>query len=210
MEEFNYFKDKSILITGGSGSIGTYLVEYLLKTKCKTMRILSNNEHELYQLQNKFNDTRMRLLLGDVRDKERLKVATDGIDLVFHAAALKHVPICEYNPLDAVHTNVIGTQNIIEASNHSKVEKFVFISTDKAVSPMSTLGATKLLAERLTTSSSIYRSSKLPISYCVRFGNVLGSRGSVFELFLKQIKTHYALTVTDKRIKRFTMTHDDY
>lgn len=206
----SYYDDKTILITGGSGSIGSYLVDVLSKTNCKSIRILSNNEHELYQLQKKHDkNPKLRYLLGDVRDKERLVVATDGVDFVFHAAAVKHVPICEYNPLDAVRTNVIGTQNILEACMHSKIEKFSFISTDKAANPLSTLGATKLLAERLTISSMAYRSSSKPISYCVRFGNVLGSRGSVFDLFYEQIKNEKPLTVTDKRMTRFTMTHDE-
>ena len=210
MFDSSYFDDKTILITGGSGSIGSYLVDMLVKTNCKSIRVLSNNEHELYQLQKKHDkNPKLRYLLGDVRDKERLVVATDGVDFVYHAAALKHVPICEYNPLDAVRTNVIGTQNILEACMRSKIEKFSFISTDKAASPMSTLGATKLLAERLTISSMAYSSASQPISYCVRFGNVLGSRGSVFDLFYDQIKNGKPITVTDKRMTRFTMTHNE-
>ena len=210
MTNGDYFNGKTILITGGSGSIGSHLVKALSKTNCKSVRVLSNNEHELYILQKKYEqNSKLRYLLGDVRDKERLIVATDGVDIVFHAAALKHVPICEYNPLDAVQTNVIGTQNIIEACIHSNVKKFVFISTDKAASPLTTLGATKLLAERLTISSMAYRSTETPVLYCVRFGNVLASRGSVVELFLEQLKEGKPLTITDKNMTRFTMTPDE-
>ena len=204
------FEDKTILITGGSGSIGSYLVEKLVDLNCKSIRILSNNEHELYELEKRYEkNDKLRYLIGDIRDRKRLEVATDGTDIVFHAAALKHVPICEYNPLDAVQTNVIGTQNVIEACAQSKVKKFIFISTDKAAGPLSTLGATKLLAERLTISSGIYRSSIDPISYCVRFGNVFGSRGSVVELFMQQIKEKKEITITDEKMTRFFMSHQD-
>ena len=161
MSTDKYFEGKAILITGGSGYIGSCIVDALSKTNCKAIRVLSNNEHELYELEQKNEvNKKLRYLLGDVRDKERLRVAVEDVDIVFHAAALKHVPICEYNPLDAVQTNVIGTQNIIEACLKSNVTKFCLISTDKAASPLSTLGATKLLAERLTIASGSYRTSK--------------------------------------------------
>jgi len=208
MYDSSIFKGKTILITGGSGSIGSYLVEELLKTECKTIRILTNSEYELFGIQKKFGQNKkLRFLLGDIRDKDRLIVATEGVNFVFHAAALKHVPFCEFNPFDAIQTNVIGTQNIIEASIRSDVEKFVFISTDKAANPLSTLGATKLLSERLTISAMAYRRSlSKPIMYCVRFGNVLGTRGSVIELFWEQVKNTKPLTVTHKDMTRFTMT----
>lgn len=199
---------KTVLITGGSGSIGTYLTEAILQTNCKTIRVLSNNEYELYTLEKKFpNSQKLRLFLGDIRDKDRLRVATEGVDIVFHAAALKHVPLCEFNPFDAIQTNVIGTQNMIETCIQANVEKFVFISTDKAASPLSTLGATKLLSERLTISSMAYRKSlSRPIMYCIRFGNVIGTKGSVLELFLDQVKNNKSLTITNSEMTRFTMT----
>jgi|SaaInlStandDraft_2_1057019.scaffolds.fasta_scaffold84639_2 FlaA1/EpsC-like NDP-sugar epimerase len=211
MINYKEFDNKTILITGGSGSIGSYLTESLLETNCKSIRILSNNEYELYNLEKKFSySKKLRLFLGDIRDKNRLRVATEGVDIVFHAAALKHVPICEFNPFDAVQTNVIGTQNIIESSIQSNVEKFVFISTDKAASPLSTLGATKLLAERLTISAMAYRKSLTkPIMYCIRFGNVIGTKGSVLELFLDQVKRGDPLTITNNEMTRFTMTKKD-
>ncbi|MGI0022735.1 MAG: polysaccharide biosynthesis protein, partial [Nitrososphaeraceae archaeon] len=176
----------------------------------RSIRVLSNNEHELYLLERKFgNGKKMRYLLGDIRDKNRLKIAANDADIVFHAAALKHVPLCETNPFDAVQTNVIGTQNMLEASISANVEKFVFISTDKAANPMSTLGATKLLAERLAIAAMSYRGSKRTKMYCVRFGNVLGTRGSVVELFFNQIKNKKPITITDKNMTRFTMTPTD-
>jgi len=208
MYEPSIFNGKTILITGGSGSIGSYLVEELLKTECHAIRILTNSEYELFNIQKKYDQNKkLRFLLGDVRDKERLLVATEGVKIVFHAAALKHVPICEYNPFDAIQTNVIGTQNIIEASIKNDVEKLVFISTDKAANPLSTLGTTKLLSERLIIAAMTYRQSLLkPIMYCVRFGNVLGTKGSVTELFWEQVRNNKPLTITHKDMTRFTMT----
>lgn len=208
MKNIPEFSGKTILITGGSGSIGSYLTEAILQTDCKVVRVLSNNEYELFKLEKKFPDSKkLRLFLGDIRDKDRLRVAVDGVDIVFHAAALKHVPLCEFNPFDAIQTNVLGTQNMIEACIQSNVEKFVFISTDKASSPLSTLGATKLLAERLTISAMAYRRSLTrPIMYCIRFGNVIGTRGSVLELFMEQVRNNEALTITNNEMTRFTMT----
>lgn len=208
MKNIQEFSGKTILITGGSGSIGSYLTEAILQTDCKVVRVLSNNEYELFKLEKKFPDSKkLRLFLGDIRDKDRLRVAVDGVDIVFHAAALKHVPLCEFNPFDAIQTNVLGTQNMIEACIQSNVEKFVFISTDKASSPLSTLGATKLLAERLTISAMAYRRSLTrPIMYCIRFGNVIGTRGSVLELFMEQVRNNEALTITNNEMTRFTMT----
>jgi len=205
-----YLKNKIILITGGSGSIGSHLVESLTNSECNSIRVLSNNEHELYLLQRKFSHSdKLRYLLGDVRDKNRLIIAAKDVDIVFHAAALKHVPLCETNPFDAVQTNVIGTQNTIEACITQNVEKFVFISTDKAANPMSTLGATKLLAERLSIAAMSYKGSSKTKMYCVRFGNVFGTRGSVVELFFNQIKNKKPVTITDKNMTRFTMTPND-
>lgn len=207
MVDLSYLDNKTILITGGSGSIGSHLVKALLNTNCNSIRVLSNNEHELYLLQRKHSQNKkLRYLLGDVRDKDRLEIAVRGVDIVFHAAALKHVPLCENNPFDAIQTNVIGTQNMIEASITANVEKFVFISTDKAANPLSTLGATKLLAERLTIAAMSYRGTSRTIMYSVRFGNVLGTRGSVVELFYNQIKNNKPVTITDKNMTRFTMT----
>jgi UDP-N-acetylglucosamine 4,6-dehydratase/5-epimerase len=206
----DYLKNKTVLITGGTGSIGTSLLDSILKLECKSIRLMSNNEHELFLAKQKYGEnSKLRFLLGDVRDRKRTNTATKNVDVVFHAAALKHVPICEYNPFDAVQTNVIGTQNMIESSIDANVEKFIFISTDKATSPLSTLGATKLLAERLTIASMAYGTTSNTIMYCVRFGNVLGTRGSVFEVFFNQIKEGKSITLTNKEMTRFTMTTND-
>jgi len=148
----------------------------------------------------------VRFLMGDVRDEERLRRAVENIDFVFHAAALKHVPLCELNPLDAVKTNVLGTQNLIKVVIEEEVEKFIAISTDKAVNPVNVMGATKLLAERLTTSANIYKGLRKTAFSCVRFGNVLDSRGSVIRLFSEQIERGGPVIITDPKMTRFIMS----
>jgi len=201
----NYYKGKKILVTGGVGSIGSQLVKTLLTLDPAIVRVLDNNETGLFDLEQDLHSNKIRTLVGDIRDKERLIVAMDGIDFVFHASALKHVPLCEYNPFDAVKTNVLGTQNVLEAALNQNVEKVINISTDKAVNPTNVMGATKLLAERLTISANYYRGNKRTIFSSVRFGNVLNSRGSVIPLFLKQIRSGGPVTVTDKKMTRFFM-----
>lgn len=200
------FADKRILVTGGTGSIGKELARALLKSKPAVIRVLSNDENGLYEMKQEFgNDSALRFLQGDIRDRDRLMLALRDIDIVFHAAALKHVPISEYNPFEVVHTNVIGTQNLLEASLLRGVDKFILISTDKAVNPTSTLGASKLLCERLVMDASSYRGTKLGAFSCVRFGNVLGTRGSVTNTFASQIARGRSVTVTDRRMTRFVM-----
>lgn len=201
------FKSKKILITGGTGSIGFGLAEQLMKYEPNTIRVLSNDENSIFEMKQKFpkNDI-LTFMIGDVRDRARLDLAIKNIDIVFHAAAMKHVDICEQNPFDAVKTNVVGTSNILEASIIENVSKFIFISTDKATNPTSTLGASKLLAERLTLDASFYRGKGKTVFSLVRFGNVIGSRGSVFQIFLEQIKKGKSLTVTDSRMTRFIMS----
>ena len=149
---------------------------------------------------------KIRTFVGDVRDKERLKRAVEGVDIVFHAAALKHVPLCEYNPFEAVKTNVIGTQNLIDIALYEEVEKVILISTDKVVNPMNVVGATKLLAERLTISANHYKGKRKIVFSCVRFGNVLDSRGSIVPIFKKQIEKGGLVTVTDPEMTRFVMS----
>ncbi len=201
------FKDKKILITGGTGSIGTGLAKQLIKFKPKTIRILANDENSIFEMKRVVGKNSIfTFMMGDVRDRTRLDLAIKNIDIVFHTAAMKHVDICEQNPFDAVKTNVIGTSNILEASLIENVSKFIFISTDKATNPSSTLGASKLLAERLTLDASSYRGEGKTIFSIVRFGNVIGSRGSVFQIFLDQIRKGNPLTVTDLRMTRFIMS----
>ncbi|KPQ41948.1 MAG: dTDP-glucose 4,6-dehydratase [Candidatus Methanoperedens nitroreducens] len=201
------FKNKNIIVTGGTGSIGSEIVRSLLTYEPKVVRILSRDETKQFELEQELgNLDNIRFLIGDIRDKERLKRAFEGIDIVFHAAAMKHVPACEYNPFEAVKTNVVGTQNVIDAALDNKVEKVIAISTDKAASPMNTMGATKLLAEKLMIDANFYKGNRKTIFSCVRFGNVMCSRGSVIPLFKKQIKHGGQLTITDPDMTRFMMT----
>lgn len=201
------FKNKKILITGGTGSIGFGLASQLMKYEPSTIRILSNDENSIFEMKQKFpKNNILTFMIGDVRDRARLDLAIKNIDIVFHAAAMKHVDICEQNPFDVVKTNVVGTSNILEASIIENVSKFIFISTDKATNPTSTLGASKLLAERLTLDASSYRGKGKTIFSLVRFGNVIGSRGSVFQIFLEQIRKGKSLTVTDSKMTRFIMS----
>ena len=201
------FKGKNILITGGTGSIGMGLAKQLAKYNPKEIRIFSNDENSIVEIKELIGENKMfQFMVGDVRDKDRLNLAIRNVDIVFHAAAMKHIDICEQNPFDAVKTNVVGTSNILEASIIEEVEKFVFISTDKATNPTSTLGGSKLLAERLTLDAGTYAGKGKTKFAIVRFGNVLGSRGSVFQIFQSQIKMKKPLTVTDKRMTRFIMS----
>ena len=201
------FKGKNILITGGTGSIGMGLAKQLAKYNPKEIRIFSNDENSIFEAKENLGANHIyKLMVGDVRDKDRLNLAIRNVDIVFHTAAMKHITICEDNPFDAVKTNVVGTSNILEASIIEEVEKFVFISTDKATNPTSTLGGSKLLAERLTLDAGTYAGKGKTKFAIVRFGNVLGSRGSVFQIFQNQIKMKKPLTVTDKRMTRFIMS----
>lgn len=202
----NFYKNKSILVTGGVGTIGSEIVRTLLKFDPKVVRVLDINETGLFELEHELNTEKIRVLIGNVENKDRLERALQDIDIVFHAAALKHVPLCEYNPFEAIRTNVIGTQNLIEMSLDKNVKKFITISTDKAVSPINVMGATKLLGERLTLCSHFLRGKKNTTFSCVRFGNVIGSRGSVVPLFYNQIKNNQEVTVTNKNMTRFCMS----
>lgn len=202
----NIFKNKNILVTGGSGSIGSEIVRRVLQYEPTVVRVFSNDENGLFSLEQELPGyDNLRFLIGDVKDRERLRIAMEGIDLVFHAAALKHVPLCEYNPFEAVKTNVLGTQNIIEATRAEEVEKVIAISTDKAVNPVNVMGATKLLAERLMISASHYEGERETVFSCVRFGNVLNSRGSVVPLFRQQIARGGPVTLTDPEMTRFIL-----
>lgn len=203
----NVFENKSVLVTGGTGSIGSEVVRKLLQHDPRVVRILSNDENGQFNLQQELRDySNVRFLIGDVRDQERLRRAIDGIDFVFHAAALKHVHLCEYNPFEAVRTNILGTQNIIQSAMDKDIEKVITISTDKVVNPINVLGATKLLAERLTISANYYKGLNRTAFSCVRFGNVLDSRGSVVPLFREQVIKGGPVTITDPYMTRFVMS----
>jgi UDP-N-acetylglucosamine 4,6-dehydratase len=200
-------KNKKILVTGGTGSIGRMIVYELLKHEPSVIRILDIDETREASMQNYLKQhSNVRFLIGDIRDKDRLLRAMEDIDIVFHTASFKHVLSCEYNPFEAVKTNVIGTQNLIDAAINEEVEKFVFTSSDKAVNPTNVMGATKLLAERLVTAANYYKGARKTIFFSVRFGNVLGSRGSVVHLFKKQIQKGGPLTITDPKMTRFVMS----
>jgi len=206
----NEFKNKTILITGGTGSIGIGLINQLLRFKPNAIRILTNDENSIFETKQRFAKFKnFTYLLGDIRDKDRLRLALRNVDIVFHAAAVKHVDICEENPFDAVKTNVMGTSNILEESLLANISKFILISTDKAANPTTTLGASKLLAERLTLNASSYRGKGKTRFAIVRFGNVIGSRGSVFQIFYDQIKNSKPITVTDSKMTRFIMSISD-
>ena len=201
------FQNKTILVTGGTGSIGLGLIKQLIKCKPKHIRIFSNDENSIVEIKELIGEDKMfQFMVGDVRDKDRLRLAIRNVDIVFHAAAMKHIDICEQNPFDAVKTNVVGTSNILEVAIIENVSKFIFISTDKATNPTSTLGGSKLLAERLTSDASSYVGTGKTKFAIVRFGNVIGSRGSVFQIFQKQIVNGKPLTITDARMTRFIMS----
>ena len=202
----NFYEDKIILVTGGVGSIGSEIVRKVLMSNPEAVRVLDSNETGLFDLEQELQSEKIRLFVGDVKDKERLRRAIEDVDVVFHAAALKHVPLCEYNPFEAVKTNVVGTQNLIDVAMDEEVEKFITISTDKAVNPVNVMGATKLLAERLTVSANFYKGERKTAFSCVRFGNVLDTRGSVIPLFRNQIQNGGPLTVTDLNMTRFMMS----
>jgi FlaA1/EpsC-like NDP-sugar epimerase len=215
----NIFANQTILITGGTGSIGSAIVKELLKFNCKTIRVLGSDENGLHNLsldlasfQNKnfiesMIKNKIRYFYGDITDLNRMISATEGVDYIIHAAALKHVPICEYNPFEATKTNVIGTENMIKASfYHKNIKKFILISTDKVVNPTTVLGITKLLAEKIVINSNLnkgFRKIKLSV---VRFGNVIGTRGSVLPKFITQLKKNENITLTNNVTTRFFVT----
>jgi len=209
------FRGKKILVTGGTGCIGSEIVRSVLKYKPKVVRIFSNDENGTFRMMHETDvgGTKMmheipnrRFLIGDVRDKERVMLAMEDIDIVYHAAALKHVPLCEYNPFEAIKTNVLGTRNIIEAALAFGVDRVISISTDKAVNPVNTMGATKLLAEKLIIDANEGKGAKKTIFSSVRFGNVSFSRGSVIPLFEEQIRQKKMITITNPEMTRFMMS----
>ena len=204
----NFLNNKNILITGGTGSLGHELVREVLKHDPKVVRIFDVDETEQFEFHHelKEHEDTVRFLLGDVRDRERLIRAAEDVDIIFHTAALKHVMACEYNPFEAVKTNILGIQNVIDAAITNNVEKIIFTSSDKAVNPSNTMGATKLLAERLMTAANYYKGKRDCTFSSVRFGNVMGSRGSVIPLFNQQIKSGGPVTVTDSEMTRFMMS----
>lgn len=204
-----FFRDKRVLIIGGTGTIGKSLLQQVLAEQPQVVRILSRDEYKQLLLQNELGIRKdIRYLLGDIRDYDRLLSAMEDIDYVFHAAALKHVTACEYNPYEAVLTNIVGSYNVIKAAIRQNVKNVAFTSSDKAISPTNTYGATKLTAERMIVASEHNKGANKTIFSIVRFGNVIGSRGSVIPIFINQILNENKVTVTNQDMSRFMMTVD--
>jgi FlaA1/EpsC-like NDP-sugar epimerase len=195
------------LVTGGTGTIGRAIVERLLADDdTQSVRVFTRNEYHQHLMSQEVTDKRLRFLLGDVRDRERVLRAAECVDYIFHAAALKHIKACEFNPFEAVKTNIQGTQNVIDAALYHNVSKMVHVSTDKAYHPVNTMGATKLVAERLVLDAHRYKGGKRTTFAVVRLGNVLASRGSVIETWHKQIAHNQPITITDPRATRYLIS----
>lgn len=203
------FDNKTILVTGGLGSFGQKFIEIILKEyNPKSVRIFDNRELAQVEIERKFCDPRLRFFIGDVRDAERLHRAMNDVDIVVHAAALKHVPVCEYNPIEAIRTNIDGAINVINAAIDNNVEKVITISTDKAVQPVNLYGATKMVAEKLFVQANTYSGERKTVFSCSRYGNVVGSSGSIVPLFKEQ-KEKGEITITDERMTRFWITLEE-
>jgi FlaA1/EpsC-like NDP-sugar epimerase len=206
-EEF--FRNKVVLVPGGTGSIGRGIVKKLLEYPVRQVRVLSRGEYKQFMMEQELKDQpkgRVTFLIGDIRDHDRVFLAAEGVDLIFNAAAMKHVHLCEFNPFEAIKTNVLGTQNLVEAARYHNIEKYIHISTDKAALPANVMGATKLLAEKIAISAEQYKGGHKTIFSAVRFGNVFASRGSVVPIFIEQIKKGGPVTLTHKDMTRFMMS----
>ena len=200
----------TILVTGGTGSFGNKFLEMTLKKyNPKKIIVFSRDEMKQWHMAQKFTDSRVRFFLGDIRDKERLNRAVDGVDIIIHAAALKIVPTAEYNPFESVKTNIIGAMNIIDVAIEKKVKKIISLSTDKACDPINFYGATKLASDKLFIAGNNYVGNRPTIFSIVRYGNVIGSRGSVIPFFLQLKKEKKQLTITDKNMTRFFTSLED-
>ena len=199
---------KNFLITGGTGSFGTTLCNYLLKKDVKSIRIFSRDENKQYQMRKNIKDSRVNFCIGDIRDYESILNACYEIDYVFHAAALKQVPSCEFYPMEAVKTNILGTENLLKAASNSNLKKVVLLSTDKAVYPINAMGLSKAMMEKLMLSKNLI--NDLNTIFCAtRYGNVMCSRGSVIPLFVSQIKNNIPITITDPQMTRYLMSLDE-
>lgn len=203
------FKDKTLLITGGTGSFGKMALRHFIDTEIKKIKIFSRDEKKQHDMRVLFNNDKIKFHIGDVRDLESLNDAMVGVDFVFHAAALKQVPSCEFHPMEAVKTNVIGTENVLNASRTQCVSKVVVLSTDKAVYPINAMGISKAMAEKLVFAKSFGGQEKETTFCLTRYGNVMASRGSVIPLFVEQIKAGKKLTITDSNMTRFLMSLDE-
>lgn len=201
------FKNKKILITGGTGSFGSEFLKYILNSKYKPREIIifSRDEKKQFDLRNKYKNKELNFILGDIRDYNVVLNILKNIDFVFHAAALKQVPSCEFFPIEAVKTNILGTENLIQAANRTGVKKIIFLSTDKSVEPINAMGMSKALMEKTIIANS--RNNRKGLDFCItRYGNVIGSRGSVIPTFIEQVKLNKKLTITNPKMTRFMMT----
>lgn len=203
------FSDKILLITGGTGSFGNAVLRRFLDTDVKEIRIFSRDEKKQDDMRNEFKNSKIKFYIGDVRDYSSVATAMVGVHYVFHAAALKQVPSCEFFPLEAVRTNVLGTENVLNAAIANEVEKVICLSTDKAVYPINAMGMSKALMEKVAVSKARTVMNQKTVISVTRYGNVMASRGSVIPLFVKQIKTGMPLTITDPNMTRFMMSLDD-
>ena len=201
------FKNKTLLITGGTGSFGNAVLRKFLSTNIKEIRIFSRDELKQDDMRKKYSDDKLKFYIGDVRDKNSVSDVMRGVDFVFHAAALKQVPSCEFYPMQAVKTNIVGTENVLNAAINAGVEKIIALSTDKAVYPINAMGISKAMMERVVVSAG--RNVKDTIIACTRYGNVMASRGSVIPLFINQINQGKPITITDPKMTRFVMSLDD-
>ena len=202
------FKNSKLLITGGTGSFGKTIVENFIKSNVKEIIIFSRDEKKQEDMRIKYNNKKLKFVIGDVRDYKSILEASKGVDFIFHAAALKQVPSCEFYPLEAVATNIHGTENTINAAIENKIKKVVVLSTDKAVYPINAMGISKAMAEKVAIAKSRITEGN-PIICITRYGNVMGSRGSVIPLFIDQIKQNKDLTITDPNMTRFLMSLED-
>jgi UDP-glucose 4-epimerase len=201
------FSEKILLITGGTGSFGNAVLRRFLNSGLKEIRILSRDEKKQDDMRKKYNSPKLKFYIGDVRDPQSVMNAVRGVDYIYHAAALKQVPSCEFHPLEAVKTNVMGTENVLEAAIQCGVKRVVCLSTDKAVYPINAMGISKAMMEKVAVAKS--RSSSQTVINVTRYGNVMASRGSVIPLFVDQIRAAQPITITDPSMTRFMMTLDD-
>jgi UDP-N-acetylglucosamine 4,6-dehydratase len=201
------FKNKTLLITGGTGSFGNAVLRRFLNSDLREIRILSRDEKKQDDMRKRYNDPKLKFYIGDVRDYQSVLNAVRGVDYIYHAAALKQVPSCEFHPLEAVKTNVLGTENVLEAAISSGVKRVVCLSTDKAVYPINAMGISKAMMEKVVVAKS--RGSESTVICATRYGNVMASRGSVIPIFVDQIRAGKPITITDPSMTRFMMTLDD-
>jgi len=202
------FKDKTLLITGGTGSFGNAVLRRFLNTDISEIRVFSRDEKKQGDMRKKYNNPKLKFYIGDVRDVNSIIDAMRGVDFVFHAAALKQVPSCEFYPMQAVQTNVIGTENVLNCAINAEVKKVIVLSTDKAVYPINAMGVSKAMMEKVTVAKSRNLAERDTMIACTRYGNVMASRGSVIPLFIEQIKKNKEITITDPAMTRFMMTLD--